>query len=130
MSKRAAESTRAAQLRDAKRRQRARQRKAGLVHVQLTVPGTIAEKIAIARRSGDFERSLEEALDRCLIRISDYPQLADIAWNRHDALISSREAFQLYERNWGFVNEAELQPHERDLIARLTQEFGSGLLNA
>jgi hypothetical protein len=62
--------------------------------------------------------------------IGDLPQLRLIAWNRnpHDA-ISGEEAFDLYERNWRFVDEAAMSPHERAVVARLTREYGKGILH-
>lgn len=122
--------TRAKQLQEAKRRQRARQRAAGMVHVQLTVPRSVADRITVARRSGVFDQTLQQVLERSVIRIADYPQLAELAWNRTDALMSAGEAFQLYERNWRFLRGVELQSHERALIDRLVKELGGGLLNA
>lgn len=73
---------------------------------------------------------MEYALERSVLRIADYPQLADIAWNRQGEFISARDAFQLYERNWRFVRTAALDPKERLLIERLAREFGGGLINA
>lgn len=121
--------TRAEQLRRAKRRQRARQRAAGLVQVQLTVPSEIARKISIARRTGVLDEALHEALDRAVLRLSDYPQLADLAWNRAEPFIPAREAFALYERNWRHVDAKTLESHERQLLERLKAEFGAGLVN-
>jgi len=64
------------------------------------------------------------------IRLSDFPQLKLIAWNRRsDDSIDEAEAFALYERNWRYVDEASLLPDERRLIERLTQAFGKGVLN-
>lgn len=64
------------------------------------------------------------------LRLTDYPQLQLIAWNRSvDALIEDDEAFALYERNWRYVDEAALLPHERQLIEHLTQAFGHGVMN-
>jgi hypothetical protein len=122
--------TRAEQLRRAKRRQRARQRAAGIVHVQLAVPRELAEKMAAARRADLLTRALGEALDRTVVRVHDYPQLADLAWNQSDEFMPAREAFQLYERNWRFVDANALLPGERRLIERLKAEFGSGVMNA
>jgi hypothetical protein len=122
--------TRAEQLRRAKRRQRARQRAAGIVHVQLAVPRELAEKMAAARRADVLTQALGEALDRTVIRVEDYPQLADLVWNRSDEFIPAREAFQLYERNWRLVDANALVPGERRLIERLKAEFGSGVMNA
>ena len=121
---------RAQQLRLAKRAQRARQRSAGIVVVELSLPVALAAKLAVARRSKDFTRSLEHALDRTIIRLADYPQLKELAWNRADEFVPAREAFQLYERNWRFIEPSRLDEHERALIARLKSEFGGGEINA
>lgn len=118
------------QLRRAKRAQRERERRAGLVHVQLALPQRIAEKLAIARRMPEFAELLDAALDQMVVRLADYPQLRDLAWNRADELIPAKEAFQLYERNWRFIEPARLDARERALIERLKAEFGRGVINA
>lgn len=62
--------------------------------------------------------------------IGDFPQLRLIAWNRHPQdTITGEETFDLYERNWRFVDEKALLPHERALISRLTLEYGHGILH-
>ncbi len=63
------------------------------------------------------------------LKIDEYPQLALLAWNRAVREIDEDEAFALYERNWRFVEVDRLTPHEADLIARLTQQYGNGVLN-
>ncbi|MFZ6677767.1 hypothetical protein [Undibacterium sp. Tian12W] len=62
--------------------------------------------------------------------IEDFPQLRLIAWNRDplDA-ITGEDAFDLYERNWRFIDEKALHPRERDLIDQLTREYGHGILH-
>ncbi|MBM5811982.1 MAG: hypothetical protein FJ191_08475 [Gammaproteobacteria bacterium] len=65
-----------------------------------------------------------------MVRLADYPQLADLAWNRTDEFIPADEALQLYERNWRFIEPARLNERERNLIERLRAEFGNGDLNA
>ncbi len=127
---RSSSSTRAEQLRSAKHKQRARQRDAGIVHVQLAVPKALARKIAVARRAEGFQTALEAMLDQALVRVPDYPQLAELAWNRSDEFIPAREAFQLYERNWRLVDADALLPAERRLIERLKTTFGAGVINA
>jgi len=65
-----------------------------------------------------------------LLRLLDYPQLQLIAWNRQpDALVEEADAFALYERNWHYIDQASLSPHERELIERLTRTFGQGVMN-
>lgn len=122
--------TRGEQLRRAKRAQRERERRAGLVNVQLVLPKAIADKVGVARRAADFPDRLDDALDQLIVHLADYPQLRDLAWNRTDEYIPAKEAFQLYERNWRFVEPDHLDPEERALINRLKARFGGGLINA
>ena len=62
--------------------------------------------------------------------IEEFPQLKLIAWNRNprDA-ISGEDAFDLYERNWRFIDEALLEPRERALVERLARDYGHGILH-
>ena len=122
-------SLRTEQLRAAKRAQRARQRARDIVQVELQLPRPLAEKLRAARRHANFESMLEAALDRALVRLADYPQLRDIAWNRNEPYLPAAEAFALYERNWRFVDPDRMTVAERALLARLTDEFGNGVIN-
>jgi hypothetical protein len=117
-------------LRRAKQAQRARQRRADIVEVQLALPASVAAKLAAARRAPDFAELLDAALDRLVVRLADYPQLRDLAWNRSEDLIPAKEAFQLYERNWRLVDAKRLDDGEKELIERLKAEFGRGEINA
>ncbi|MDR3221582.1 MAG: hypothetical protein LBU46_06210 [Candidatus Accumulibacter sp.] len=64
------------------------------------------------------------------LNIDDYPQLRLIAWNRQGCgAISEAEAFALYERNWDFVDVSRLDTAEQQLIQRLTEEYGQGIMN-
>jgi hypothetical protein len=121
--------SRGEQLRRAKRAQRLRQRAAGITTTQLELPKVMAEKLSVARRSAEFLPAFTALLDRLVIRIADYPQLRDLAWNRADGFIAAREAFQLYERNWRHVDVGRLDADERALLERLTAEFGGGVIN-
>jgi hypothetical protein len=118
------------QMRRAKRAQRARQRLANVVEVQLTLPARVAAKLAAARRGPGFVTQIDAALDRLVVRLADYPQLNDLAWNRSDEFITAKEAFQLYERNWRFIEQTNLDERERALIARLKAELGNDEINA
>lgn len=120
---------RADQLRQAKRAQRERDRKAGLANLQLKLPAETATRLALASRQPGFAQVLETLLAEETVRIADYPALVDIAWNRAEPYIAAREALSLYERNWRFVEAARLQPHERALIERLSNRFGGGPLD-
>jgi hypothetical protein len=125
-----ADPTRREQLRRAKRAQRVRQRRANIVDVQLSLPAHVAAKLAAARRAPQVPQQLDEALDRLVVRLADYPQLADLAWNRVDDFISASDAFNLYERNWRLLDPSTLDDRERTLIERLKTELGRGEINA
>ena len=63
------------------------------------------------------------------LHIDRYPQLSLLAWNRAIREIEGVEAFALYEGNWRFVDVNGLTDAEADLIKRLTQQYGHGVLN-
>ncbi len=61
------------------------------------------------------------------IRLDEYPQLRDLAWQIGSGaeLLSPREALGLYERNWRHVRPEGLEPKERALIDALRRVFGA-----
>ncbi len=64
-----------------------------------------------------------------MIRLSDFPQLRMLAWNRlAEAEVDEAEALALYEANWRFVEPETLNEAEAALLRRLVQEQGAGLL--
>ncbi len=64
-----------------------------------------------------------------MIRLSDFPQLRMLAWNRPaEAEVDEAEALALYEANWRFVEPETLNEAEVALLRRLVQEQGAGLL--
>lgn len=66
--------------------------------------------------------------DAQLIRVADYPELSLLFWHRPAApeTVTEEEAFAIYERLWRYVDRNAMQPHERDLVERLTQTIGKG----
>lgn len=121
--------TRAEQLRAAKRAQRARDKEAGLVLCQLRLRAALAAKLQTAAALHRFDEQLERFLDDAVIDVRRYPNLALLCWNRKDRFVTDRDAFNLYERNWRFVDTKTMPQEERDLIARLATKFGNGVLN-
>jgi hypothetical protein len=117
------------QLRQAKRAQRGRDREAGLVLCQVKLRPETAEKLRRAIAIAGFEDTLARFLDQSLVDVQAYPNLKLLCWNRAERFIPAADAFSLYERNWRFVDEKTLLPAERELIERLTQTHGAGLLN-
>jgi hypothetical protein len=121
--------TRAEQLRAAKRAQRLREREAGLATVELRLPNRQAEQLRIAAATPRFAHALDQFLQHEVLDIDAWPALRELAWNRADRWIPAEEALALYERNWRFVEPAHLTSAEADLIDRLKQRFGAGVLN-
>lgn len=65
-----------------------------------------------------------------MIAVADYPQLKLIAWNRRlGDLLDDCDALALYEANWRFIDESALTDAERELIRRLCNTYGNGVLN-
>jgi hypothetical protein len=76
------------------------------------------------------DRNNKTKRNAMLLRIADYPQLKLIAWNRHGHdLVEEEEALALYERNWRYVDENMLNEEERQLIGRLAEQYGNGVLH-
>jgi hypothetical protein len=64
-----------------------------------------------------------------MIKLSNYPQLSLIAWNRHnDSFVTEKEALALYEANWRWIEEDKLTEQELNLIEELVKKVGNGRL--
>ena len=122
--------TRAEQLRQAKRMQRKRERRAGLAAVELRVPAAQAKRLRVASRPPQFGQLLDDFLQDVVIDLHAWPTLRELAWSRKDRWIPAADALALYERNWRFVEPARLTPEEAALIDRLKSRFGGGVLHA
>lgn len=61
------------------------------------------------------------------IRLADYPQLKQLAWQVHgtDGLTPA-EALSIYERNWRHLDVPAMAPHERQLVDALRLALGEG----
>ncbi|MGE5864243.1 MAG: helix-turn-helix domain-containing protein [Rhizobacter sp.] len=64
------------------------------------------------------------------IRLKHYPQLRGLAWHIRDdeAELTPEEAFELYERNWRYLDKEAILPREHALIERLKQNVGQGVM--
>jgi transcriptional regulator with XRE-family HTH domain len=59
------------------------------------------------------------------IRIADYKQLKQLAWQLKDTKeISPKEALDLYERNWRHVDLKAMDSREKKLLDTLLSAFG------
>lgn len=59
------------------------------------------------------------------VRIADYPQLKQLAWQIHGTdELTPGEALGIYERNWRHLDLAAMEPRERDLVDALRLALG------
>lgn len=63
------------------------------------------------------------------INIDEYPQLSTICWNRKSRTVEEIETLQLYESGWRFIEKEQLTFLELQLINRLAEKYGNGVLN-
>lgn len=64
------------------------------------------------------------------IKISDYPELRLIAWNRNpNDWIEGAEALALYEANWRYVDFERMSSKEKYFLNQLVNEYGNGVLH-
>ena len=117
------------QVRIAKRAQRQRDREAGLVVCQVKLHAEPANKLRHAIAIPGFNAELERFLEDAVVEVRKFPNLQLLCWNRRNEFLTGRDALGLYERNWRFVDTKEMRAGERDLIRRLTEKFGKGILN-
>lgn len=62
------------------------------------------------------------------IPIAAWPALRRIGWQlADDTVLSPRDAWALYDRNWRHVDTVALSPAERRLVQALAQRFGGSL---
>ena len=104
----------------------------------LATLGLAQDLILVARDDMLGRRLQDEGLARSAtaktsraqsIRLADYPMLREVAWSTdHEAELTPREAFALYERNWRHIDREAMSRHERDLVQRLTRTVGNGVL--
>jgi len=121
--------TRAEQLRAAKRTQRQKERRAGLTTVALRLSAGQARRLRAVANTPGFRQALDEFLQDQVIDIKQWPTLRELAWNRADRWIPAEEALALYERNWRFVEPAQLTREEAALINHLKNQFGGGVMH-
>lgn len=64
-----------------------------------------------------------------MVRLDDYPQLRQLAWNRPAAtVLDDAEALALIEAQWRLLDPDSLTAEEWSLIDRLRREVGAGVL--
>ena len=63
------------------------------------------------------------------LRVGDYPQLRQIAWQLHDETeLTEEEALQLYERNWKYVDRDAMDQRESEFVQHLADVYSHGRL--
>lgn len=94
----------------------------------LNVIAALGLKFGLAALTGPAEAQQTTGREGWIparIRLDDYPQLAQLAWQVQGMEnLTPREAWDIYERNWRHVDEKVLAEHERHLIDALRLAFG------
>lgn len=121
---------RAEQLRDAKQRQRSRDKADGLGLYQVKLPMDLIKKLKAGMNKESFPTRLANFIDEELIDPLEYEALRLLCWGRTQGFVTRQEAFQIYESNWRHVDESNLDERESTLISNLKSEFGRGVINA
>ncbi|MFM9971758.1 MAG: hypothetical protein ACKVQK_25540 [Burkholderiales bacterium] len=124
---RSSKLSRTQQLRLAKQAQRERDALANQTEARIKLPRPLAQRLLFATRQPGFIDSLSQFLDSETVEVERYPQLKLLCWHRRDRLLRAEDAWSLYERNWRFVEPAQLEPAEKRLIDMLNTRFGGGL---
>ena len=118
------------QLQQAQRRQRERDRAAGLVLYQVKLPRDLARRLKAGMNDPSFRALFDDFLQSELIDLADFPQLRQLCWNLKTEFLARADAFALYERNWRLIDHSALTANERSLIDQLTDQLGRGVVNA
>ena len=117
------------QLRNAKRRQRDRDKADGFSLYQIKLPTRLVGKLKAGMNEETFVARLFDFVDKEIVDVRDYPTLKLLCWNRDQAFITRKKAFQVYEGNWRHVDESKMDQRELNLLATLKNEFGQGVIN-
>ena len=117
------------QLRTAKQAQRRRQFEQGLVKVEFALPAETAQKLKVLGTQAGLRDAIEAFVEQGVVDMQQFPALRELAWNRADRFVRAVDALALYERNWRFIDQANLRPEEGALIKKLVTRFGNGVLN-
>lgn len=118
------------QLQQAKQRQRERDRAAGLVLYQTKLPLHLAHRLKAGLNNPGFRELFNKFLETELVELADFPQLQQLCWNLKTEFLTRADALAIYERNWRLIDQAALEPTERNFIDELVQELGKGMVNA
>lgn len=114
----------------AKHAQRGVAHASGQARMRIKLPVALAERVAVASGQADFESAVAAYQDADVIEITRFPQLRLLCWNRGDTFLPAAEAFNLYERNWRFVDVDRMALTELALLSVLAVRFGKGVILA
>ncbi|AAV81417.1 hypothetical protein V6D52_12190 [Idiomarina loihiensis] len=59
-----------------------------------------------------------------------YPELDKLLWDTNTKYLTPKEALDIYETRWRFVEERQLLKRERQLIDKLAKDAGGFLPSA
>ncbi len=62
-----------------------------------------------------------------LVNLDFYPSLAILGWQLHRRELEREELFELIENQWRYIDHANLNPDEKQLLQSLANEFSKGV---
>lgn len=65
-----------------------------------------------------------------MIILEQYPNIKMILWDWHTEQIDEKDAFELIETRWRYLEHEDLTPEELVLIEKLKNEYGDGTILA
>lgn len=81
--------------------------------------------IKLADPAADKPNDDRKGLIPARIRLADYPQLKQLAWQVHGTdELTPVEALSIYERNWRHVDVQAMEPREQQLVDALRLGLG------
>lgn len=62
-----------------------------------------------------------------LLNLNHYPNLAVLGWQMHRREFTRQEIFELIENQWRYIDHANLNSEEKQLLQSLADEFSQGV---
>lgn len=95
----------------------------------LNVMEALGLDFGVIDSAGERDPDLHNGWIPVHIRLSDYPQLKQLAWQvGGTGELTPMEALNIYERNWRHMEPQALEPRERLLIEALREGLGGAKL--
>lgn len=90
----------------------------------LSVIFALGLTLELTRQDKNIKKDPEKKLPKA-VRIANYPQLKKLSWQiKKTKELSPKDALDLYERNWKYIDVKSMSEKERQLLKILLTAFG------